>query len=111
MKKLRAVIGMITLSLIFAITSCNVDEKAEEVVEEVTMDKPSGEIILMKDEYNPGEEIQIAYKIESESERTGNIEIVPSGAAGGNESGERMEKQFNDNVGSMTFTAPNNHGD
>lgn len=110
MKTLRTVIGILTFSLLFAFTSCSVDDKAEEVVEEVTTDEPNGEIILMKNEYNPGEEIQIAYKIESETERTGNIEIVPSGAAGGNES-SKMEKGFNDNVGSMTFNAPNNPGD
>lgn len=114
MDKRKGLLGMFFLAICFSLAACSVKEDAETVVNELTTDEPSGEIIVLKDEFNPGEEIRLAYTMESDTLNSGTIKLISSegGAAGGNdvnnEPGE--EKAFNKNIGSMTFTAPTTPG-
>ncbi len=114
MKNKSFLLWLFLFALGFSFTACSVKQEAEDIVEDVTKDKPSGEIILLKDDYNPGEEIKLAYTIKSEPKKEGWIGIAPSGAAGGEKpgNGENIEtKDINNDIGVLTFNAPTKPGD
>ena len=137
MDKRKGLIGVFILAVCFSLASCSIKEDAENVVQEITTDKPSGEIIVLKDEFNPGEEIRLAYTLDSDTLTGGTIKLLgtETGAAGRNETGNngnrnengdkdntnepvnneandtsREEKAFNKNIGVLTFTAPTEPG-
>jgi hypothetical protein len=97
-----------------SLTACSVKQEAEEIVEDVTTEKPSGEIVLLKNDYQPGEEIKLAYTIKSDEQKQGWIGIAPSGAAGGEKTGTDTHietKDINNEIGVLTFNAPVAPGD
>lgn len=124
MDKRKGLMGIFLLAVCFSLASCSIKEDAENVVQDITTDKPSGEIIVLKDEFNPGEEIRLAYTLDSDTLTGGTIKLVStgSGAASSNETGNnktvnnqnentaREEKAFNKNIGVLTFTAPTEPG-
>lgn len=117
MKNLNLYLWILLLAIGFTFTSCSVKEDAEEVVEDVTEDvttETTGEIVLLKDDYDPGEEIKIAYTLKSDQKKEGWIGIAPSGAAGGQKSGSDSNietKNIDKEIGIVTFNAPTEPGD
>jgi hypothetical protein len=114
MKNVNLYLWVLLLAVGFTFTSCSVKQEAEEIVEDVTTEKPSGEIVLLKDDYNPGEEIKLAYTLKSDEKKQGWIGIAPSGAAGGQKSGSDANietKDINNDIGVLTFNAPTEPGD
>lgn len=114
MKNVNLYLWVLLLAVGFTFSSCSVKQEAEEIVEDVTTEKPSGEIVLLKDDYHPGEEIKIAYTMKSDTKKEGWIGIAPSGAAGGQKSGSDVNietKDINNEIGVLTFNAPTEPGD
>jgi hypothetical protein len=120
MYKRKGLVGAFLIAMSFILVSCSIKEDAENVVQEITTDKPSGEIILLKDQFNPGEEIRLAYTLDSDTLSSGTMKLMNTdseqNAAGVNNNAENNtgnageEKTFNKNIGVLTFTAPSEPG-
>lgn len=117
MKNLNLYLWILLLAVGFSFSSCSVKEDAEDVVQDVKEEvttEPAGEIVLLKDDYDPGEEIKIAYTLKSDTKKEGWIGIAPSGAAGGQKPGSDANietKNINKDIGVLTFNAPKEPGD
>jgi hypothetical protein len=99
----------------FAVMACgDKKEDAPEAKEETVSNEPSGKITISKTEYEPGEEISLAYTAEGDFQNNSWIGIIPSDIKHGDESENDKHdvsyRYFKDKNGKLTFTAPDKPG-